>query len=364
MARVLVVDDDNLQSMSLGLSLTAKKHVVEMATNGPAAIRAGVSLRPDVLIVDWLLGQSLNGILVAKSVRAVNPATHSILLTGFPSQDVREAALGAKFFGFFAKPVCLEKLHAAIDKSGSTPQLPTQRELGYLEFDEKGSIVHTNDRARTLLGMSAKPTSSLQLVDVFSYRSLVAIDEAEAGWQSLSVTGDSSPAVMVDVKKRPFGMSSNHALLIAGTDEQELIDSETVKNLSIHLEEGAESRHTERRFDEHILLIDRDDLQRRLASMQLQNLGCVFHAAESHERALQIFEADPAVKVVLLDYGDDGEGIGDVVWKMRKKRNDTRFVGISTGFRKPDFAEVGVDKCLQKPIVAEVIEQMLQKATS
>lgn len=90
MARVLVVEDDNLQSVSPGLSPTAKERAAQMTASGPAAIRAGVGLCPDVLTVDRPLGHSLNDILVTETVRAVRPATHPISLTESPSQDVRE----------------------------------------------------------------------------------------------------------------------------------------------------------------------------------------------------------------------------------------------------------------------------------
>ena len=110
-----------------------------------------------------------------------------------------------------------------------------------------------------------------------------------------------------------------------------------------------------------LLLVDEDSLQRRLASSQLQSIGCRFHSAESYDRAFQILKADPEVSVVLLDYGQGESQIDDVVRKVKTTRPDALIVGTSTAFRKREFEQVGVDRFLLKPVVGSALVRLLQE---
>ena len=181
----------------------------------------------------------------------------------------------------------------------------------------------------------------------------------------------SSPPTVLRIFRAegPLGVRDPPSLLLLVADEasatlsieeRDQLEDETVHDLAFYSRENSESTSTDSRSDDHVLVFDEDDLQRRLASMQLQNLGCVFHAAESHERAIQIFEADPLIRLVLVDYGKDGTGLGELVWKIRKARETTTIVGISSGCRRREFEEIGIDRCLQKPLVSDTIRELLE----
>jgi len=359
MARILVVDNDGEQSMSLGLSLTAKKHVVELRCGSRAAIRAGVRLRPDVLVVDWLLGQPLDGVAVADTIRLVHPQAHAILVTAFPSRDVRAAAVAAGFLGYFTRPISLQKLHAAIDQSSSTPPPPTGLRVGLLEIDRCGAVVHANDRARDLLEFPKRSSGNPQLADVISYRSLKDVDSTPGRWQPLTCIGEDEPTVVGVVKATPFDHGEHRVVLLLAQDERANVDSTIVENLTTALDGDPQATLRERTIEDHVLLVDEDDLQRRLGRMQFEKLGCVLHTAESRERALRLLAVDPKIGVILVDHGRGLAPLGDFVGALRRERPGALLIGTSLGLHKKDFERIGVERFLLKPLVAGALRDAI-----
>ncbi len=62
MARILVVDDEADIREFLELALRRNGHEVKTATRDLEAYAMGVEFRPEVLVIDWMLGASVDGI--------------------------------------------------------------------------------------------------------------------------------------------------------------------------------------------------------------------------------------------------------------------------------------------------------------
>ncbi len=66
--RVLVVDDSEDAALALSRLLEVSGHAVQQAHNGPAALEAAASFRPQAILLDIGL-PDLNGFEVAKRIR-------------------------------------------------------------------------------------------------------------------------------------------------------------------------------------------------------------------------------------------------------------------------------------------------------
>ncbi len=120
MARVLIVDDEVDIGEFLGLALRRQGHDVRAATSVSEAYSMGVEFRPDVLIVDWMLASSVDGIQVAQVLRARLPRLQVILITGHPNEALEGKAAAAEIHTILAKPFELIDLMEAIEETAAS----------------------------------------------------------------------------------------------------------------------------------------------------------------------------------------------------------------------------------------------------
>ena len=85
MIRVLVVDDEPDYPQLLSIILAREGFEVETAANGKESRLVAARFAPDVLIVDWMLEDSEDGLDVSRSLKEANPSLRTILITGYPS---------------------------------------------------------------------------------------------------------------------------------------------------------------------------------------------------------------------------------------------------------------------------------------
>ena len=111
MARVLVADNcpDTLRSWALLLRLWG--HNVETADDGPSALVAALSRRPDVVLMDLAL-RDLDGLAVARRLREKLGPHRPLMVaaTGFEGDRYRRAAFAAGFDFFLLKPAEIDHL--------------------------------------------------------------------------------------------------------------------------------------------------------------------------------------------------------------------------------------------------------------
>ena len=114
MAKVLIVDDEPMCREFLSLAISKQGHDVQCAGSGHEAIEIGESFCPDVLIADWMLMDDLCGLEVSESLRESNPNMATIIITGFPSQELRIRAKESNVFAFLEKPFGLDVIREAV----------------------------------------------------------------------------------------------------------------------------------------------------------------------------------------------------------------------------------------------------------
>ncbi len=103
--RVLIVDDDEDTAESLSMLLLASGHEVRMAHDGPAALKAAVDYRPEVMMLDIGLPM-MNGFEVAEKLRAQAAFQDTVLVavTGYGQEKDRKRTKEAGFDYHLVKP--------------------------------------------------------------------------------------------------------------------------------------------------------------------------------------------------------------------------------------------------------------------
>ena len=117
MAKVLIVDDDVDLSQFLEIAVRRRGHEVRVATSRFEAYTVGVEFRPDVLVVDWMLGDRIDGIEVAKVLGKGRPGMKTIIITGYPSPELRRKAEGAEVWALLEKPFSVQDIRELLRRA-------------------------------------------------------------------------------------------------------------------------------------------------------------------------------------------------------------------------------------------------------
>ena len=115
MIKILVVDDEEVYCINLRLLLERKGYQVAIANDGPTALKVAESFIPDLLIVDWMLRSEMNGQEVAHLLHALLPNLTSILITGFPAEELDEQINQTPITAVLRKPFSMDELLAKIE---------------------------------------------------------------------------------------------------------------------------------------------------------------------------------------------------------------------------------------------------------
>ena len=116
MTRLLLVEDNKLNSDALGRLLTRRGYTVLLAENGPSGLEMAERDGPDLILLDIGL-PGMDGHEVARHLRA-RPATAAIpviALTAHATASDRAAALEAGCDDFEVKPVAMDLLVSRIE---------------------------------------------------------------------------------------------------------------------------------------------------------------------------------------------------------------------------------------------------------
>jgi len=109
--RILVVDDNVDAAESLALLLQLKGHEVQVAHDGPTALKTAVQFRPEAVLLDIGLPR-MDGYQVAQQIREQSWGSNVLVvaLTGYGQDEDRQRSAAAGFNAHLIKPVGLEVL--------------------------------------------------------------------------------------------------------------------------------------------------------------------------------------------------------------------------------------------------------------
>jgi len=98
-----------------------------------------------------------------------------------------------------------------------------------------------------------------------------------------------------------------------------------------------------------ILLVDDEPLLRRAASRLLGRAGASCLLAGTHEEAVALVAAEPALALAILDFHMPDGYVGHLVKRLRSTRPALPLIGTSGAERRSEFARHGVTQFVEKP---------------
>jgi hypothetical protein len=118
--RVLIVDDNADSADTLGLLLDSMGQYVCTVYDGPAAIAAAQTFKPNLVLLDIGMPE-MSGYEVARAIRALKSEMAPILvaITGWGQEADKERAKNAGFHHHFVKPISDEALRRIISEAAS-----------------------------------------------------------------------------------------------------------------------------------------------------------------------------------------------------------------------------------------------------
>lgn len=113
---VLTVDDHELVRRGLKISLSTFEDIDHLgeAEDGRSAVLMCQQYQPDVMLLDLILTDGMNGLDVIERVKQVSPNTAIVALTNFKEDDLVSGAIKAGAIGYLLKNVLIDDLAQAI----------------------------------------------------------------------------------------------------------------------------------------------------------------------------------------------------------------------------------------------------------
>jgi anti-anti-sigma factor len=116
MEKILVIDDEKPTLMMFRLTLAAYGYDVLTAENGQEGLELFERERPRIVLTDIKM-PGMNGIEVLQRIKAIDPATEVIVITGHGDMDLAIQALNLDATDFINKPIQRHLLEAAIRRA-------------------------------------------------------------------------------------------------------------------------------------------------------------------------------------------------------------------------------------------------------
>ena len=117
MSKLLIVDDNQFYRARLADLFAGEGHEVETAGGWRDAVETGRRFSPDVLVVDRMLRDDLDGFEISDLLQKIRPAMKTIVITGYPSAAVERQARESAIFAFFEKPFDPVELCASVRRA-------------------------------------------------------------------------------------------------------------------------------------------------------------------------------------------------------------------------------------------------------
>jgi CheY-like chemotaxis protein len=350
MASVLIVEDENSLRETLTRFLIREGHQVIAVADGREAFDHGISAGPDILVTDWMLKNHIHGLHVSEALKAVNPDLHTILITGFPSNDLLSESDRCGVLQLLEKPFDLGELKQAVQKAADAEHRPGRvSPLAVVELDPDGKLHFVNGRARELFAQTAGGRDASRLQDVLGREIIPQLQHGLDDWVDCATLPaadhDEDEPVRWLLRARSLSDRAGFLVVLLREDEQPLTRDPRVCILLDHL-----SRSKPVLPDQGpVVVIERDGAVRRLLVSQIERFGTLCYPMEDLERALKLLTAEPRVATVLIDFELAGEKMSEWVDAVGQARPGVTVIGTGGSGSEEDLLAAGVARVLPKP---------------
>lgn len=336
--KMLIVDDEAGYRKHLKAAFVQRNYEVMTAATGADAIRVGIAFRPDVLLVDWLLKNHIHGLRVAKALRIVSAQLRTVLITGFPSSDLRTEANDADIEGFVAKPFKMEEIEAAVDTAMGAPSAPRALPpIGVVVTDARGAITYANAKAQQLLATTAAGRGASRLDAVLgSSTGDINILASRQKWVEVSPLAKAPTRWWI---RSDHGIESTVSVLLP-TEMESFKKDPAVTAL---LDRGRSASVDLWPTNDRVLVIADTRELRQGAVMLLEDAGCVAYAADTRASALHLLTNEPMIRLVIVNSPMLRIDLSELVGTLRAMRPKLTVVGVNREAHPAALADVGID---------------------
>jgi DNA-binding NtrC family response regulator len=140
-ARVLVVDDEEIARKNLDYILRKEGYTVVMAANGAEALKKMETSNFDVVVTDIMM-ENISGIDVLEKTKSKYPETEVVMVTAYPSRDSAMETLKKGTFRYIAKPFKIDEIRITVKQAVAKKLLTIP-----CSFETAREIVRQEDRA-------------------------------------------------------------------------------------------------------------------------------------------------------------------------------------------------------------------------
>src|SRR5687768_16849127 len=116
MARILVVDDQDMMRDSLAATLAREGHEVVAATDGPTAITRLTQGRFDLLISDLKMPK-MTGIELLTEAKKIRPEMPVVVMTAFATVQTAVEAIKLGAYDYILKPFDGEEIKSLVERT-------------------------------------------------------------------------------------------------------------------------------------------------------------------------------------------------------------------------------------------------------
>lgn len=350
MANILVVDSEVDVAESVATELRAIGHQVDVAQDAAGAVASACISKPDILISEWMLGGSFDGIDLCHLVEAFNPSVKPILLTGYASHDLEALARRAGLFEFLEKPLPIHLLvdsvkRAVLESDATKVDLEESRFswIGIMSVAETDRVEFMNTTFQQMVQKLSGTGQEMLVSQLFSVYELALLENAIDEWVEVKPL-ESETRWYIHSRELP-GVGRK-LWVILDEDHAYWRDSAPVSRLLGYPEPALE-------VDGHFLMIDDSEMFRTVTQRLLKGLNNVCLTADTHEEAIRLFVRDGAINYVVLDYLMPDGKAEDIVKVLKMLRPGISIVGTSGDpGNSVHFEALGITKFIKKPWTA------------
>lgn len=153
MSRFLIVEDDESIGSTLRDGIECEGHTALLERDGDAALRAIHEMRPDLVILDWIL-PTVSGLDVCRRLRAERNHVPIIMVTGRAQEIEKVVALKSGADDYVTKPFSFTELMARVEavlrRSSRGADRPRRHEFDGVCVDFDAHEATKNGRALSL----------------------------------------------------------------------------------------------------------------------------------------------------------------------------------------------------------------------
>jgi two-component system response regulator HydG len=140
-AFILIVEDERSHGEAIKEGLERAGHACRLVESGAEALVSIEQRPPHVVVTDYRLGGSLNGMDLLKKARALNPWSQVIMITAHGDERLaRNAIIDGGACDYLTKPLDLEDLRTAVNRAARRAMTQRETHLVRKEHDQACSF--------------------------------------------------------------------------------------------------------------------------------------------------------------------------------------------------------------------------------